>query len=92
MHAHSCECHGHIIFPIFTNCAAFLASIYLKCDPAMKQFLLHLDEKLALGRKFIIQDLDESHLFISTDIVEVLQARVDDLMDRISFPLHDKDA
>lgn len=60
-------------------------------DPAMKQFLLHLDEKLALGRKFIIQDLDESHLFISTDIVEVLQARVDELMDRISFPLHEKD-
>jgi len=63
-----------------------------RSDPAMKQFLLHLDEKLALGRKFIIQDLDENHLFISTDIVEVLQARVDDLMDRISFPLHDKDA
>lgn len=51
-----------------------------------------MDEKLALGRKFIIQDLDETHLFISTDIVDVLQARVDDLMDRISFPLHDKDA
>lgn len=64
----------------------------IRCsDPAMKQFLLHLDEKLALGRKFIIQDLDENHLFISTDIVEVLQARVDELMDRISFPLHEKD-
>ncbi|BFF94754.1 GL26481 [Drosophila persimilis] len=69
-----------------------MKGVLVECDPAMKQFLLHLDEKLALGRKFIIQDLDESHLFISTDIVEVLQARVDDLMDRISFPLHDKDA
>lgn len=26
-------------------------------DPAMKQFLLHLDDTVALGRKFIIQDL-----------------------------------
>ncbi|EDV57811.1 general transcription factor IIH subunit 5 [Drosophila ficusphila] len=69
-----------------------MKGVLVECDPAMKQFLLHLDEKLALGRKFIIQDLDENHLFISTDIVEVLQARVDDLMDRISFPLHDKDA
>ncbi|KAH8248808.1 hypothetical protein KR032_003366, partial [Drosophila birchii] len=69
-----------------------VVNLYLFSDPAMKQFLLHLDEKLALGRKFIIQDLDENHLFISTDIVDVLQARVDDLMDRISFPLHDKDA
>ncbi|XP_005184554.1 general transcription factor IIH subunit 5 [Musca domestica] len=69
-----------------------MKGVLVECDPAMKQFLLHLDEKLALGRKFIIQDLDESHLFISTDIVETLQARVDELMDRISFPLHEKEA
>ncbi|PZC81114.1 hypothetical protein B5X24_HaOG213454 [Helicoverpa armigera] len=56
----------------------------------MKQFLLHLDETLALGRKFILQDLDETHLFISSDIVETLQARVDDLMDQLSIPVHDK--
>lgn len=60
-------------------------------DPAMKQFLLHLDEKLLLGRKFILQDLDERHLFINADIVETLQAKIDDLMDKISFPLHEKE-
>lgn len=54
-------------------------------DPAMKQFLLHLDETLALGKKFIIQDLDETHLFVSSDIVEILRNRVDDLMDQISY-------
>lgn len=59
-------------------------------DPAMKQFLLHLDETLGLGRKFIIQDLDETHLFISSDIVETLQAKFDDMMDQLSFPVHDK--
>lgn len=58
----------------------------------MKQFLLHLDEKLILGRKFIISELDEKHLFIAADIVEVLQLKIDDLMDRISFPLHEKEA
>lgn len=65
---------------------------FLCSDPAMKQFLLHLDETQSLGRKFIIQDLDERHLFISTDIIETLQARVDDLMDRISVSLHEKEA
>lgn len=63
----------------------------LSSDPAMKQFLLHLDEKNALGNKFIIQDLDERHLFISSDILEVLQNRIDDLMDQISFPLAEKE-
>lgn len=57
----------------------------------MKQFLLHLDEKLILGRKFIISDLDDKHLFIAADIVDVLQAKIDDLMDRISVPLHEKE-
>lgn len=56
----------------------------------MKQFLLHLDETSSLGKRFIIQDLDETHLFISADILETLQTRVDDLMDKISFPLADK--
>jgi len=53
----------------------------------MKQFLLQLDETFALGRKFIIQDLDESHLFISADIVDILQAKIDELMDQISCSL-----
>jgi TFIIH basal transcription factor complex TTD-A subunit len=51
---------------------------------------LHLDETLSLGKKFIIQDLDETHLFISSDILETLQSRVDDLMDQINFPLADR--
>ncbi|KAJ8712508.1 hypothetical protein PYW07_005350 [Mythimna separata] len=67
-----------------------MKGVLVECDPAMKQFLLHLDETLALGRKFILQDLDETHLFISADIVETLQARVDDLMDQLSIPVHDK--
>lgn len=55
----------------------------------MKQFLLHLDEKQELGTKFIIQDLDEKHLFIAKEIVTVLKARVDELMDRFSVRIND---
>ena len=58
----------------------------LNCsDPAMKQFLLHLDESNALGRKFVIQDLDETHLFIATEILDTLQNRIDELMDKLHF-------
>ena len=57
----------------------------------MKQFLLHLDDTFALGRKFIIQDLDDRHLFIAVDILDTLQAKVDDLMDKISFPITEKE-
>ncbi|CAG2123585.1 unnamed protein product, partial [Medioppia subpectinata] len=51
----------------------------------MKQFLLHLDETNALGTRFIIQDLDSTHLFISSDIIDSLKNQIDDLMDQISF-------
>lgn len=67
-----------------------MKGILVECDPAMKQFLLHLDESEAFGRKFVIQDLDETHLFISSEILPVLQDRIDDLMDKLSFPLAEK--
>nr|CAD7460718.1 unnamed protein product [Timema tahoe] len=91
LHAVNCSCKNHAFsFPFHPNSCMRQRSACESSDQAMKQFLLHLDETIALGRKFIIQDLDETHLFISADIVETLQARVDDLMDQISFPLSDK--
>ena len=51
----------------------------------MKQFLLHLDEKVILGKKFVIDDLDETHLFVSAEIVPVLQEKVWEIMDNNSF-------
>ncbi|KAK1337902.1 hypothetical protein QTO34_001003 [Cnephaeus nilssonii] len=47
------------------------------CDPAMKQFLLYLDESNALGKKFIIQDIDDTHVFVIAELVNVLQERVE---------------
>jgi len=63
--------------------------ILVECDPAMKQFLLHLDETLALGRRFVLNDLDENHLFISTDSLKTLQEKIDELMDKTSVPIHE---
>ena len=59
--------------------------ILIECDPQMKQFLLHLDDTNALGTRFILQDLDATHLFISSDIIDRLKNQIDDLMDKISF-------
>jgi len=64
--------------------------VLVECDPAMKQFLLHLDERESLGRKFVLNDLDETHLFISAEIVRVLQEKIDELMDKTSIPVHDQ--
>lgn len=63
--------------------------VLVKCDPVMKQFLLHLDETLALGKRFVLNDLDEHHLFINSDILKTLQDKIDELMDKISVPVHE---
>ncbi|XP_069786511.1 general transcription factor IIH subunit 5 [Narcine bancroftii] len=67
-----------------------LKGVLIECDPAMKQFLLYLDDTNALGKKFIIQDLDETHLFVLAEVVHVLQEKVGDLMDQNSFPITQK--
>ncbi|KAA0199731.1 Proteinral transcription factor iie tfiie subunit [Fasciolopsis buskii] len=61
--------------------------VLVRCDPAMKQFLLHLAENLVLGKNFVHTDLDDHHLFIDPDILGRLQERVDHLMESLSFPM-----
>lgn len=56
----------------------------------MKQFLLYLDESNALGKKFIIQDIDDTHVFVIAELVNVLQERVGELMDQNAFSLTQK--
>lgn len=64
-----------------------IKGILVECDPAMKQFLLQLDDKNTLGKKFVINDLDDTHLFISADIVETLKTQINDRMNRLTYPL-----
>ncbi len=59
-------------------------------DPAMKQFLLYLDETKALGDRFVCEDLDETHLFIDSDLVESLKDKIDDLMEKYSYKAAEK--
>ena len=40
---------------------------------------------MILGKKFVIDDLDETHLFVSAEIVPILQEKVWEIMDNNSF-------
>ncbi|KAH9965347.1 nucleotide excision repair TFIIH subunit [Russula dissimulans] len=42
-----------------------IRGILIKCDPAVKQILLTLDERP--NQSFIIEDLDEFHVLIRAD-------------------------
>jgi TFIIH basal transcription factor complex TTD-A subunit len=77
-------------FVCFEKILHFSHKIHLRSDPAMRRFLLHLDETLALGSKFVLHDLDETHLFIETEILPVLQERIDELMEQLAPDLFEK--
>ena len=62
-----------------------LKGVLVECNPQMKQFLLHLDVTEALNTKFILQDLDATHLFVSAECVNLLKAKIDDLMEQVNF-------
>lgn len=51
----------------------------------MKQFLLYLDDIRELGDKFVLEDLDDTHLFIDSLFVDRLKEKIDDLMERHSY-------
>lgn len=69
----------------------YMDLFHFSSDPAMKQFLLHLDETGGLGTSFVLADLDDYHLFISAEIIPILKSRIDDLMDKLSFPITKQD-
>lgn len=58
----------------------------LKCDPALKEYLLWLDNQSNTNH-FIIADLDAQHLFIvnSPNIEAWLQTKIDDWHDANSY-------
>jgi len=64
--------------------------VLVTCDPAMKQFLVFLDESRTLGTSFVVKDLDERHLFIDKEIVPILEQKIDELMESLSPDLADK--
>ena len=51
----------------------------------MKQFLLYLDDIGEIGGKFVLEDLDETHVLIDTEYVDRLKEKMDDLMDKHSY-------
>ena len=49
----------------------------IECDQAVKSIILDLDSKL----KFIIEDLDETHLFIDASKLEEVQETLENILE-----------
>ena len=61
------------------------AQFLLTCDPPMKQFIIHLNDQKIADKKFIIEDLDTTHLLIKGDARDEINRKVEDWMDNVSY-------
>lgn len=55
----------------------------LTCDAAVKQLILSLDKDL----KILIKDLDETHVVVVSNMVDVLRARIEEVLEKNAYSL-----
>lgn len=55
----------------------------LTCDAAVKQLILSLDKDL----KILIKDLDETHVVVVSNMVYVLRARIEEVLEKNAYSL-----
>lgn len=58
--------------------------VLIQSDPALQQYIKHLDETMELGSKFIIRELDPIHLFIEKSMIASLQSRIEGFLDSLA--------
>jgi DNA helicase TIP49 (TBP-interacting protein) len=67
-----------------TSSKALSSGYLLTCDPPAKQFILHLNDAKIADKKFILEDLDATHLLIKGEVREEITRKVEEWMDEVS--------
>mmetsp|Transcript_26907 Transcript_26907/g.39810 ORF Transcript_26907/g.39810 Transcript_26907/m.39810 type:complete len:110 (-) Transcript_26907:482-811(-) len=57
----------------------------LECDPPVKQFVMYNDSTRHDDKKWVIQDLDETHLLVNRKYKEEIMRKVEEWMDSNVF-------
>jgi TFIIH basal transcription factor complex TTD-A subunit len=61
-----------------------IRGVLVSCDTTVKQIILHINET----RRFIIEDLDDTHVFIDASSVEMVRAELDRILDENTYQLN----
>lgn len=66
------------------------AGYLVTCDTPTKQFIQYLNEKEPIDKKFILQDLDSTHLLVEHRAREAIERKVEDWLDENIFSAVEK--
>ncbi|KAI9491157.1 TFIIH subunit TTDA/Tfb5 [Zychaea mexicana] len=61
--------------------------VLLECDTTVKQIVLNLNKQ----GNFVIEDLDETHLFVEASCIKNLQYELDRILDENSYTISTED-
>jgi len=50
--------------------------VLIECEPAIKSIIVHLD---SINHDFIIEDLDDHHLVVKENMVQILKQKLEDV-------------
>ncbi|KAF9904576.1 hypothetical protein EC991_002565 [Linnemannia zychae] len=59
----------------------------IECDTSVKQIIIGLNEKY----QFIIEDLDDTHVYVDTTYVEQLRHDIDEILNENTYKVEEKD-
>lgn len=51
--------------------------VLVECEPAIKSILVHIDS--THHHEFIIEDLDDTHLFVKETMLQVLKSKLEEV-------------
>lgn len=71
--------------PTSTSTSLPSAGLLLTCDPPTKQYIKRLDDLKTNDKKFIIEDLDETHLLVKEKARDEILRKVEDWMNEVSW-------
>ncbi|KAG7379331.1 hypothetical protein PHYPSEUDO_008732 [Phytophthora pseudosyringae] len=71
---------------VLVKCQAHDSLCVRDSDPATKQYLLHLNET-AVQQRFVIEDLDDRHLFIVPDqkVIAFIEKKMDEWNEKNTY-------
>jgi hypothetical protein len=54
----------------------------------LKQFIKSLDEKGELNGRFIIEELDDTHLFVDKGYIKAIEQKIELMMDQLTADMN----
>ncbi len=69
----------------------FYKGALISCDTPTRQYILHLNNEKAEEDRFVVNELDDTHLFVRSNAVAWIEQRVKEHLERQVYTAHDDD-